>query len=43
MRSTFDRPTVWSINSLRLKSATKAKPVAVIAFKDKTQWSHHGP
>ncbi len=35
MRSTFDRPTVWSINSLRLKSATKAKPVAVIAFKDK--------
>lgn len=35
IRSVFDRPTPWTINSLRLKPATKAKPVAQLGFKDK--------
>jgi hypothetical protein len=34
MRSRFDRPTPWTLNSLYLKAATKAKPSARVWFKD---------
>ena len=35
MTRVFDRPTPWVLNSLRVKRATKAKPEAELAFKDK--------
>lgn len=35
MGQVFDKPTPWVLNSLRVKRATKAKPVAELAFKDK--------
>lgn len=35
MKKVFDRPTPWVINSLRVAIATKAKPFAELAFKDK--------
>lgn len=35
MVNVFDRPTPWVLNSLRVKYASKAKPEAELAFKDK--------
>lgn len=35
MRSVFDKPTPWVLNSLRVKRATKTSLVAEVAFKDK--------
>jgi hypothetical protein len=35
MGKVFDRPTPWVLNSLRIKKATKSKPEAELAFKDK--------
>ena len=35
MTAVFDRPTPWALNSLRIKYATKTKPVASVGFKDK--------
>lgn len=35
MKSSFDRPTAWVINSLRIKYATKDKLGTALAFKDK--------
>jgi hypothetical protein len=34
MRSVFDRPTPWVLNSLRVKRSTKTNLVAELAFKD---------
>lgn len=34
MKSVFDRPTPWALNSLRIKRATKTNLVAEVAFKD---------
>lgn len=34
MRSVFDRPTPWVLNSLRIKYATKTNLTAELAFKD---------
>lgn len=34
MKSRFDRPTQWTLNSLYLKPATKQKPMARVWFKD---------
>jgi hypothetical protein len=34
MRTSFDRPTRWTLNSLFLEPATKAKPQAAVFFKD---------
>lgn len=34
MKSVFDRPTPWVLNSLRIKYATKRNLVAELAFKD---------
>jgi len=35
MKSVFDRPTPWVLNSLRIKYAKKSHLVAELAFKDK--------
>lgn len=35
MRRVFDRPTPWVINSIRLRRATKANPVATLQFRDR--------
>jgi hypothetical protein len=35
MPSVFDRPTPWVLNSLRVKFATKQKPEAELAYKDR--------
>ncbi len=34
MNVVFDRPSPWTLNSLRVKYATSAKPVAVVQHKD---------
>lgn len=34
MRSKFQNPTPWFLNSLRIRRATKAVPVAEVGFKD---------
>jgi hypothetical protein len=36
MRTSFDRPTRWTLNSLFLEPATMAKPEAAVFFKDRT-------
>lgn len=35
MRQVFDRPTPWVINSLKLRRATKANPIATLQFRDR--------
>lgn len=35
MPNVFDRPTPWVLNSMRIKYATKARPEAELAFKDR--------